>query len=194
MGTPPKRTIVDGEIVRWSPAGRLDFAALQRRVGGSHARHLSIVEPTHLVLFDLLEINGVDIRTQPLAERRKHLEGLFAGIPAACPLALSMQTDDPVEARLWFTSLAAHGIEGLVIKAAAEPYQPGARSWWKYKSRTSTEAILAGVTGSLARPSGLPARPLPAQGRAAARRRPDHSPHPRPGRRAGPLSPPDRRG
>ncbi|MEU7839311.1 MULTISPECIES: hypothetical protein [unclassified Nonomuraea] len=30
----PKRTIVEGEIVRWSEAGRLDFEALQRRVGG----------------------------------------------------------------------------------------------------------------------------------------------------------------
>lgn len=123
--------------------------------GGNHARHLSMMEPAHLVIFDLLEVDGVDIRTQPLAERRNHLEDLFAGIPTACPLALSMQTNDPVEARLWFTSLAAHGIEGLVIKAAAEPYRPGARSWWKYKSRTSTEAILGGVTGSLARPSGL---------------------------------------
>ncbi|MEU7839309.1 MULTISPECIES: hypothetical protein [unclassified Nonomuraea] len=119
------------------------------------ARHLSTLEPCRYVIFELLEIDSVDVRTQPLAERRKHLEKLFAGIPAACPLALSMQTSDPGEARPWFTSLAGHGIEGLMIKPAGEPYQPGARNWWKYKSRTTTEAITGGVTGSLARPSGL---------------------------------------
>jgi ATP-dependent DNA ligase len=161
----PKRTIVDGEIVRWSQSGRLDFGALQRRVGGGRqARHLSIAEPCHYVIFDVLEIDGVDIRAQPLCERRKHLEDLFAHIPPACPLALSMQTEDPVEARLWFASLTAHGIEGLVIKAAGEPYKPGARSWWKYKSRTTTEAIIGGVTGTLARPSGLLLGRYPSKG------------------------------
>src|SRR4051794_28372720 len=56
----PADTILDGEIVRWSADGRLDFEALQRRNRGAGrgARELARGEPCHLILFDLLRLRG----------------------------------------------------------------------------------------------------------------------------------------
>ncbi|RJL26517.1 ATP-dependent DNA ligase [Bailinhaonella thermotolerans] len=152
----PPSTTVDGEIVRWTPDGRLDFGALQRRnSAGNRAAELARAEPCHFVVFDLPRMRGRDLTGSPLVERRRALEELFAGIPAASVLALSMQTADPGEARGWFRSLHVAGIEGLVIKPARSRYEPGARGWWKLKHRSTTEALVGGVTGSLERPAEL---------------------------------------
>ncbi|REF00660.1 hypothetical protein [Thermomonospora umbrina] len=153
----PPETVVDGEIVRWDPDGRLDFAALQRRhVAGRRRAKLGRTEPCHLVVFDVLESRGVDLRDRPLRERRRVLEDLLG---AAAPTALvvaSPHTDDPAEARVWFDALLALGIEGLVVKGADDPYRPGLRtSWKKVKHRATTEAIIGGITGALADPETL---------------------------------------
>ncbi|MDB5910573.1 MAG: ATP-dependent ligase [Massilia sp.] len=102
----PAGTIADGELVRWS-GDRLDFAALQRRAtaGSRVAGELARTEPSHLVIFDVLETGDEDLRPLPLAERRQRLEQLFAPIPAACPLTLSMHTADAAEALLWLEAL-----------------------------------------------------------------------------------------
>ncbi|GAA5025496.1 hypothetical protein GCM10023317_72290 [Actinopolymorpha pittospori] len=68
-----------------------------------------------------------------------------------------MQTRDPVVAEEWFDTMAAAGVEGLVVKPANNPYLPGSRLWLKYKSRLTTDAVVGAVTGS-----------SPAAGRAAA--------------------------
>ncbi len=72
-------TVVDGEIVRWGPDGRLDFGALQRRhVAGRRRTELARTEPCHYVVFDVLEADGVDLRPKPLRERRVVLEACSA--------------------------------------------------------------------------------------------------------------------
>lgn len=152
----PAGTVVDGEIVRWSAEGRLDFGALQRRHAARvSARELARVEPCHLVLFDVLETAGEDLRHRPLAERRRALERLMGSVPPTSPLVVSPQTDDVEEARIWLDVLPAQGIEGLIVKAAGEPYRSGRRGWLKLKRRDTTEAIIGGVTGSLTRPTEL---------------------------------------
>ncbi len=152
--TLPPGTVVDGEIVRWGTDGRLDFSALQRR----HVRRradLPIAEPCHYVVFDVLEAGGVDHRPAPLASRRAELERLLAGLPGTSRIVLCPQLRDVGEARLWFEILVAQGVEGLVVKAAAAPYKEGRRGWWKVKHRTTTEAIIGGVTGTLEQPQTL---------------------------------------
>lgn len=117
---------MDGELVRWA-GDRLDFAALQRRAtaGARVARELARAESCYLVVFDVLQAGGVDLRLLPLAERRSVLEGLFAAIPAECPLSRSLHTSDPHEAELWVEALASAGIEGLVIKPTTRRYISG---------------------------------------------------------------------
>lgn len=43
----------------------------------------------------------------------------------------------------------------MIVKGAGQPYRPGRRDWYKYKRRDTTEAIVGGVTGTLARPDQL---------------------------------------
>ncbi|WP_236009794.1 ATP-dependent DNA ligase [Actinomadura physcomitrii] len=152
----PPGTVVDGEIVRWGRDGRLDFAALQRRhVAGRRRRELALTEPCHYVVFDVLETGGTDHRPRPLSERRNILEHLLSGVPDTSPIVLCPQLRDAGEARVWFEILPAQGIEGLVVKAASGRYQEGRRGWWKVKHRTTTEAVVGGVTGGAAAPETL---------------------------------------
>jgi ATP-dependent DNA ligase len=152
----PPDTVVDGEIVRWTPEGRLDFAAVQRRnIAGRRSAELARTEPCHYIVFDVLEARGQDLRPAPLIVRRQALEELFASVPPAATLTLSMLTTDADEACRWFRTLIVAGVEGIMIKPAGDPYRPGTRGWMKYKHRTTTEAIVGGVTGTLARPVTL---------------------------------------
>ncbi|NDU71789.1 ATP-dependent DNA ligase [Actinomadura sp. DSM 109109] len=150
----PPGTVVDGEIVRWGRDGRLDFSALQRR-HVARRTGAPVAEPCHYVVFDVLEAGGTDHRPAPLSSRRTELERLLGGLPGTSRVVLCPQLRDEGEARLWFEILVAQGIEGLVVKAAADPYKEGRRGWWKVKHRTTTEAIVGGVTGTPGRPQAL---------------------------------------
>ncbi|MGW2307531.1 ATP-dependent DNA ligase [Actinomadura luteofluorescens] len=152
--TIPPGTVVDGEIVRWGGDGRLDFSALQRR----HVTRRTgspITEPCHYVVFDVLETGGTDYRSAPLSSRRAELERVLHALPGTSRIVLCPQLRDVGEARLWFEILVAQGIEGLVVKAAGDPYKEGRRGWWKVKHRTTTEALIGGVTGTLEQPQSL---------------------------------------
>lgn len=119
-------TVLDGELVVWS-AGRLNFAALQTRMGRgprSAAAHAA-QHPASYAAFDLLALAGRDTRGLPFDERRELLEQL-ATTP---PLNLSPVTDDPALAAEWFETYTAVGIEGLIVKGGAQPYPAGKRGW-----------------------------------------------------------------
>jgi ATP-dependent DNA ligase len=134
----------------------MSFALLQRRLnaGTRQVLNLAVQHPAHLVAFDLLHSPTLgDIRARSLRKRREHLAQLLTDAPPQ--LTLSPQTTDPQHARAWMTAWAPLGIEGVVIKGLGEPYRPGQRSWLKVRSRSSTEAIIAGVTGTLSRPESL---------------------------------------
>src|ERR1041384_7450518 len=64
--------IIDGEIVVPANDGTTDFSVLQNELKG---KSTSIV----LVAFDLLYLNGCDIRKLPLIERKKHLKKIIDG-------------------------------------------------------------------------------------------------------------------
>ena len=156
-GSLPPSTVVDGELIVWAPdRRRMSFALLQRRLnaGARRVLNLAVQHPAHLAAFDLLHSPTLgDIRARPLRERREHLARLLTDAPPQ--LTLSQQTTDPAQARAWMIAWAPLGIEGIVIKALGDPYRPGQRGWLKLRSRNSTEAIIAGVTGTLSRPESL---------------------------------------
>lgn len=153
----PRATVIDGEIVRWSPQGRLDFDALHYRYAHRRqGRELAESTPCHLVCFDVLEAGGDDLRSRPLSERRRVLERLLADEPAGSHLALGLQTADVEQARRWYDELPAVGVEGIVAKPAASPYLPGSRhEWRKCKAYRVTEAVIGGVTGTREHPDSL---------------------------------------
>jgi ATP-dependent DNA ligase len=147
----PPGCVVDGEAVIWA-GGRLDFSALQQRLGAGRKTLPGLVRqtPARYVAFDVLAVAGHDARALPLSQRRALLEELARGW--APPLSLSPTTTDPDEAATWFEDLPHTGIEGLVIKGNDQPYTPGARSWLKLKHRETVEIICGAVIGPITEP------------------------------------------
>jgi bifunctional non-homologous end joining protein LigD len=76
-------------------------------------------------LFDLLRIDGVDVRGLPLEERRRRLQGQVAPLPAE--LRFSESFDDPVRLLAVADDL---GLEGIVSKRLDAPYRSGRRPEW----------------------------------------------------------------
>jgi bifunctional non-homologous end joining protein LigD len=117
--------ILDGELVGTNAEGVPDFRALQCRSA----------ETTLAVwVFDLLEVNGRDVRALSLEERRHHLEHQLASHSGDGTLRYSESFADP--ARLL---AAAHdlGLEGVVSKRIDAPYRSGRRpEWLKVKTES----------------------------------------------------------
>ena len=89
----PDGCVVDGEIVIASPGG-LDFDALQMRLhpAASRVTKLSKETPAQFVAFDLLAVDGQDIRSETQDARRAKLEALFARLEP--PLHVTPVTRD----------------------------------------------------------------------------------------------------
>jgi ATP-dependent DNA ligase len=150
-------TLLDGELVIWDPeTQQLDFTALHRRLASpARAARSALQQPASFVAFDILLDGGIALAGRPLRDRRRTLERLVPLL--APPLQVTPATRDQGVADAWlrdYTS-ADVGIEGLVIKALAQPYRPGTRAWLKLRARSSTEAIVGAVTGTLTRPDRL---------------------------------------
>ncbi|WP_262286021.1 ATP-dependent DNA ligase [Micromonospora sp. MA102] len=152
--TLPPGVILDGELIVWE-RGRTSFARLQRRItAGRGLLMMAREHPAHYVLWDLLaDAGGQVVINAPLFERRARLAELLEAAPAQ--LTLTPQTTDMDEVGDWLTTYTAAGIEGVVVKRLDGRYEPGRRGWQKFRVRAATEAIVGGVTGSLANPSTL---------------------------------------
>jgi ATP-dependent DNA ligase len=143
----PEGTVLDGELVVVA-GGKLDFAALQQRMASNSAKL-----PACLVVFDMLADRGVDVRGLPYLERRGRLEQLVGTGNAG--VNLMPMTRELSGAQAWLNDHRAAGIEGVVAKRVDQKYLPGRHHWSKVRSRSTTEAIVGGVTGSLSEPTGL---------------------------------------
>lgn len=169
----------DGELVVWEHQ-RLAFERLQGRLNRSAASAARVAAqwPAHFVAFDLLHL-GEDLTRWSYVRRRAALEQLFADHALRAPWVLCPSMTDPGTAASWL-AWASVGMEGLVFKSLHQPYVGrGRRAWRKYRQRASTEAIVGGVTGTVAVPSGVllvrrPHHATPPPGR----RGPGRSAHP----------------
>ena len=86
------------------------------------------------VAFDLLWLNGVDLRSLPLSERRQALQAI---LPKGSPIvseALSIEA----RGRELFELMCTNDLEGIVAKRLTDPYDPGVR-WLKIKNPTYTQ-------------------------------------------------------
>ncbi|WP_234842220.1 non-homologous end-joining DNA ligase [Sinorhizobium meliloti] len=120
-----KTAILDGEAVVLDDQGQSDFGMLQRALG----RLPSAVESGAIVCyaFDLLYLNGRDLRRLPLRERRRLLEPLVAGWEGAIRLSEEVQADGDE----FFRVACAHGLEGIIAKHVEKPYRSGRGDWWQ---------------------------------------------------------------
>ncbi len=130
------RAILDGEIVVLDKNGRPRFQLLQtyRKTG---------VGPLMYYVFDLLELDGRDLRNEPLRERRALLAPLLQGLPG---VALSEAIEK--NGKELFEAAVRMGLEGIVAKDASSRYLEGrrSRSWLKIKAHNRQEAVIGGFT------------------------------------------------
>src|SRR4029078_425158 len=83
-------TVIDGEILPWRDDRPLPFAQLQRRIGRRNLTPKIRSEvPISLVAYDLLELNGQDVRERPMSWRRAELSRLIQSTNAESRFLLS---------------------------------------------------------------------------------------------------------
>jgi DNA ligase-1 len=144
----PDGTVIDGEIMPWMNGAPLPFAQLQRRIGRTKLGPKILAEvPVVLISYDLLEVDGRDVREESLASRRARLATLIGDARAESRLLLS----PIVPAATWSEAREAHArsreqlAEGLMLKRLDSAYGVGRRKggWWKWKVQPfSVDAVM----------------------------------------------------
>jgi bifunctional non-homologous end joining protein LigD len=116
---------IDGEAVVTGPDGIAAFEGLHRRRRATDAM---------LYAFDLLELNGKDIRSLPLVERKAKLAKLL--VRSSAGIVFNEHTDE--NGATVFEHACRFGFEGIVSKRLTAPYRSGpSRDWIKVKNPDS---------------------------------------------------------
>ncbi|MEV5620159.1 non-homologous end-joining DNA ligase [Streptomyces bacillaris] len=152
-----RSAVLDGEIVALDEQGRSDFERLQQRMSlassPAKAARMASRVPAHLMLFDVVHLDGRLLARLPYVERRELLEGLgLAGPSWSTPAAI---TGHGAEA--WEMAREA-GLEGLIAKQLTSRYEPGTRSktWVKIKVHRIADVVIGGWVPGRGRLAGLP--------------------------------------
>ena len=137
--------IVDGEIVAFDAHGRPSFSMLQNRMHLTRPREIErevVRTPVVYMVFDLLRLDGHDLSSMPLSQRRTLLEDVISDLDA--PVQVPPVFDD-VDAAL--AASDEFGLEGVVVKDPASRYRAGQRSpaWLKLKLTRMQEVVIVGI-------------------------------------------------
>lgn len=129
--------LLDGELVWIGDDGRTSFAELTRALGGPRRRDLVFMA------FDLLHMDGRDLRGVPLVERKQALQRLCAGADPALRYCDHVVGDG----QAFLDAACEMGLEGIVSKRASAPYRSGrGRDWLKLKCLERQELVIVGWT------------------------------------------------
>jgi len=137
---PVREAVIDGEACVVDEAGRPSFQALQAWLAGE-----SKDAKLGYVTFDLLWVDGRDLRSAPLEERRELLEAIVAKAPA--PLSFSRASAAANRAELARIVEAARGagLEGIVAKRRGSRYIGGTGgAWRKLKFERRQDCVIVG--------------------------------------------------
>ena len=131
-----EQIVLDGEIVAMGADGRPSFQALQHR--SSHAKHQIV-----FYAFDVLSLHGRELTADPLVRRREQLRKIIAPDPV-----VRLSQDLPGSVSDIVGALREAGIEGVIAKRRASPYQPGGRSgdWVKLQLVRQQEFVIGGYS------------------------------------------------
>jgi DNA ligase 1 len=143
----PDGTVLDGEVLAFKDDRPLPFSALQQRIGRQkQVAQMSRTVPVVFMAYDILERDGVDLRSRPLIERRTALDALLktngGGVLPASPVLEAADWKTLAEQRSRSREL---GVEGLMLKRFDSPYGVGRKrgDWWKWKiDPYSVDAVL----------------------------------------------------
>ncbi len=138
--------VLDGEIVALTPQGRPSFGLLQQRVNLSSPTEITRIRervPVVLYVFDVLWIDGENLTSLPLVERRARLHEIAT---ETGPLALAYSSEG--EGRVFFEAIKGLGLEGMIAKRLDSQYLAGKRTndWRKIKAMRTQDCIVLGWT------------------------------------------------
>ncbi|MGE0228172.1 MAG: non-homologous end-joining DNA ligase [Dehalococcoidia bacterium] len=143
---PAHQLILDGEIVALDERGVPSFQLLQERIhltGDGEIARAEARIPVIYYVFDLLYLDGVDLRDVPLEDRRETLARVLLPAP-------SIRLVEPfeVDGITAFEIARTHDLEGLVAKKRDSVYESGRRSrnWLKVKTRNTDEFVVGGFS------------------------------------------------
>lgn len=122
--------IIDGEAVVLDARGASDFGALQRSLGRSGA---GVV----LYAFDLLYLNGHDLRSMPCEDRRSLLSSIVGASSA-----IRMSEDVDADADRFFQAACELKLEGIIGKRKDKPYRSGRGGEWVKIKCVDSETFL----------------------------------------------------
>jgi bifunctional non-homologous end joining protein LigD len=127
--------VLDGELVALDENGISRFQLLQNALRAQAA--------LRYYLFDLMFLDGKDLRLLPLRARKEKLRGILPKHPL-----LAYSAHRPECGTKYFKEAETHGLEGIMAKRAVSPYLSGQRSgdWLKIKTARRQEVVIAGFT------------------------------------------------
>jgi bifunctional non-homologous end joining protein LigD len=120
--------IIDGEVVVPAVDGSTDFSVLQNELKGKSAKIV-------MVAFDLLYLNGQDVRKLPLRERKAHLKKLIENT------AIQFSESFEVDGREMYQHACKVGLKGVVSKVADSRYNSGRGNDWVKKTCAQRETL-----------------------------------------------------
>jgi DNA ligase-1 len=134
----PDGTVIDGEILSVKDGAVQAFSILQQRLNRKTINKAQLKDaPIGFYIYDLLEFEGTDIRTEPLSERRRLLEALVLTfsdhqVAILSPVVAFTDWDELAEIR---KGSRENNSEGLMLKKLSSFYHSGRKrgDWWKWK-------------------------------------------------------------
>jgi DNA ligase D-like protein (predicted ligase) len=141
---PCESAIIDGEAIVQDSTGASDFDALNTAM---HWRPESII----LYAFDLMHLNGIDIRRRALADRRAVLRALLRSDDES---RIQFSEEFGGDGAALFKACAAKDLEGVVSKHRMAPYRSGRTMTW-LKAKCFTESIFVVVGTDRDRKTGV---------------------------------------
>ncbi len=132
---------LDGEAVVFTAEGRSSFQALQNAFDSRFTGTIVYC------IFDLLHINGYDLRSAPLIERKRLLASLFDRPVHRSDAQLRYSDHIVGDNQASFEEACRQGLEGLIVKRMDSVYRSGrGRSWLKVKCEQRQEFVIGGFT------------------------------------------------
>ncbi|MDP9563275.1 UNVERIFIED_ORG: bifunctional non-homologous end joining protein LigD [Rhizobium nepotum] len=148
----PATMIIDGEAVVLDDEGRPDFGLLQKSLGASGKTAGNRASDAILYAFDLIYLDGHNLRNIEYRSRRHLLEDTLKGHDGAIRLSETIDADPAI----LLEHVGSLGLEGIVGKHLDQPYRSGRTGdWVKIKCVESEAFMVVGYEPSTASPDGF---------------------------------------
>lgn len=161
QGRLPDGSCLDGELLAFKDLKPLNFQNLQNRLNRKNATRALLQRfPVVLMVYDVLQWEGRDLRALPFTARRALLEGLWTDgpLPGVLRLSPELPFHNWLELKQQRERSREEGTEGLMLKRRDSPYGVGRKrgDWFKWKVDPYTvDAVLLYAQRGHGRRAGL---------------------------------------